>query len=489
MARVTGPSRRELDARGDEFAARVSRAIRTTLRDVAQRTHGVDDLTRIETVWRSIVKNSLAPHLRKQWNAAVLGVRVQLEEINERDRATLLAAVFEIPQVSNPLAETFLAEAQNRLTAIGDVVWYTARGEMLIGMQLGEGVAELRERVKASANVSSKRAEVIARTEVNSAMNNGAYEQMKALDVTTVKEWIATNDSRTRESHEEVDGEEIAGDAKFMVGGYAMDHPHDLNAPPSETINCRCTLAWEIVDDEDDYEDDLVASSFHLPGRHDQKKHGHRYAKPGDKSSGLKLRGNIKDGDKPPTSHRSAPHPTGTPLTSENVDAIKKYTNDSTMLNAILRQTESGRNHLKSNPGDAKYYQEQEAQIKDAMRPLEADTTVFRGVSMEAFPGIKSRDDLPSLIGKTIHDKAFTSTSKELMGKFLGKGADVNDHALLKITVPKNYPVSDVEQLSGHFTEKELLLDSGTTFVVKDAQIVELAPGVFRWQVTLEVAP
>lgn len=279
MARVTGPSRKELDARGDEFAARVSRAIRTTLRDVAQRTHVVDDLVRIQTVWHSVVKNSLVPHLRKQWNAAVLGVRVQLEEINERDRATLLAAVFEIPKVSNPLAESFLADAQNRLTAIGDVVWYTARGEMLTGMQLGEGVAELRERVKASANVSSKRAEVIARTEVNSAMNNGAYEQMKALDVTTIKEWIATNDSRTRESHEEVDGEEIAGDAKFMVGGYAMDHPHDLNAPPSETINCRCTLAWEIVDDEDDYEDDLVAGAFHLPGRHNQKSHGNRVGK------------------------------------------------------------------------------------------------------------------------------------------------------------------------------------------------------------------
>jgi SPP1 gp7 family putative phage head morphogenesis protein len=209
---------------------------------------------------------------------------VQLEAINEREREALLAAVFEIPKVSNPLAESFLADATNRLVAIGDVVWYTARGEMLTGMQLGEGVAELRERVVASAKVSQKRAEVIARTEVNSAMNNGAYEQMKALDVATVKEWIATNDSRTRESHEEVDGEEIDGDAKFMVGGFPMAHPHDLDGPPSETINCRCTLAWEIVDDEDDYEDVLVAStvkcdSFHLPGRHEQKNHGNRKGK------------------------------------------------------------------------------------------------------------------------------------------------------------------------------------------------------------------
>lgn len=283
MARVFGPSRTELDARGDEFAARVTRAIRTTLRDTATQTRTVDDLARIQVVWRSIVKTSLAPHLRKQWDAAAQGVRTQLEDINERiserDALALVAAIFEIPKVSNPLAETFMSEATNRLVAIGDVVWYTARGEMLTGLQLGEGVAELRERVKASANVSSKRAEVIARTEVNSAMNNGAYQQMKALDVPTIKEWIATNDARTRESHAEVDGEEIDGDAKFMVGGFPMDHPHDLNAPPELTINCRCTLAWEIIDDEDDYEDELVAGAFHLPGRHDQKRHGNRKGK------------------------------------------------------------------------------------------------------------------------------------------------------------------------------------------------------------------
>lgn len=301
MARVTGPSRTELDARGDEFAARVTRAIRTTLRTVAPTTHVVDDLTRIQTTWRSVVKNSLAPHLRKQWDAAVLGVRGQLERIAARERETLLAAGFEIPKVSNPLAETFMSEAANRLVAIGDIVWYTARGEMLTGLQLGEGVAELRERVKASANVSSKRAEVIARTEVNSAMNNGAYQQMQALDVPTVKEWIATNDSRTRESHEEVDGEEIAGDAKFMVGGFPMDHPHDLNGPPSETINCRCTLAWEI-DDDDDYWDDVayVASgdaSFHLPGRHEQKNHGRRGGKTGTGKSTTKSLASILDSD------------------------------------------------------------------------------------------------------------------------------------------------------------------------------------------------
>lgn len=297
MARVTGPSRAELDARGDLFAARVRSAIRATLRNVAETTQTVDDLTRIQTVWRNTVTATLAPRLRVAWDVAVKGVRVQLEKINDRQRETLLAAVFEIPKVSNPLAETFLADATNRLVAIGDVVWYTARGEMLTGLQLGEGVAELKDRVVKSANVSEKRATVIARTEVNSAMNNGAYEQMKATGLSTIKEWIATNDSRTRESHEEVDGEEIGGDEKFMVGGFAMSHPHDPAGPPGETINCRCTLAWEIDDDEedDDYEDALAAGAFHLPGRHEQKKHGNRKDKSGSAKSTTKSVASLSD--------------------------------------------------------------------------------------------------------------------------------------------------------------------------------------------------
>lgn len=288
MARVNGPSRIELDARGDEFAARVTRAIRTTLRDVAQRTYVVDDLARIQTVWRSVVTHSLAPHLRKQWDVAVQGVREQLEKINARESAAVTAAVFEIPKVTNPLAESFMENATNRLVAIGDVVWYTARGEMLTGLQLGEGVAEVRERVKSSINVSAKRAQVIARTELNSAMNNGAYAQMKALNVATVKEWIATPDDRTRESHEEVDGEEIDGDAKFMVGGFPMDHPHDLNGPPSETINCRCTLAWEIVDDEDDDFDYLVGGGFD-EAEHPRDGKGKFAKKPGGAGKKLKI--------------------------------------------------------------------------------------------------------------------------------------------------------------------------------------------------------
>lgn len=303
MSRVNGPSRQELDSRGNELAARVRRAINSTLRDV-----GTDELDRIRTVWRDIALRSLVPRLYIAWDTAVAGVRGQLEHLTSRERVAAAADVFEIPKVTNALAELFLADAENRLVGIGDHVWEVARAELLEGMQLGEGAAELRERVIASANVSARRAETIARTEVNSAMNNGAYQQMKTLDMPTIKEWIATDDSRTRESHEEVDGAEIAGDAKFTVGGFPMDHPHDVNAPPGETINCRCTIAWEVdfdaldeLEDEEDEEDEelddelldedddvLLAAGDFDESKHKRDGKGRFAKKPGGGDGGAK---------------------------------------------------------------------------------------------------------------------------------------------------------------------------------------------------------
>lgn len=501
MARVTGPSRAELDRRGDEFAARVSRAIRAILHTVALSTRDVDDLARIPTVWRNVVTHTLMPRLHVSWNVAVQGVRVQLEKINADEPATLLAAVFEIPKVSNPLAESFLAEAQNRLVAIGDVVWYTARGEMLTGLELGEGVAELRERVVASASVSRKRAEVIARTEVNSAMNNGAYEQMKALDVTTIKEWIATNDARTRESHAEVDGEEIDGDAKFMVGGFPMDHPHDLNAPPSETINCRCTLAWEIVDDEDDYEDALVASdSFHLPGRHEQKKHGNRK----NKSSNVASKKSVKAlfADRVAAATRGNDVFTKTPIgTREDLDkatlekkeafpgagyeiednkklngvdggdvraAVADYANNGYQkTNQLLRASEDLPTTRPSLSDPSRRAYDVVTGVDAAMKSskLTDDVVVYRGIAnpRDTF-GNAWESMQESATGYSFTDNGYASTtvSEGVARQFAGNGAGIR----MNILVPRGTSAVGITQPAGTplAGERELLLNRGLTY-------------------------
>lgn len=82
---------------------------------------------------------------------------------------------------------------------------------------------------------------MIARTEVISASNYGAYEAIVQADVGGQKEWIATRDNRTRETHWNLDGEAVGINEKFSNG---LEYPGDPSGEPGEIINCRCTIGW-----------------------------------------------------------------------------------------------------------------------------------------------------------------------------------------------------------------------------------------------------
>ena len=57
----------------------------------------------------------------------------------------------------------------------------------------------------------------------------------------TLKKWIAVLDSRTRDSHRDLDGEEIPLDEEFKPN---LMRPRDPNAPPAERKYCRCKLGY-----------------------------------------------------------------------------------------------------------------------------------------------------------------------------------------------------------------------------------------------------
>ena len=51
------------------------------------------------------------------------------------------------------------------------------------------------------------------------------------------KEWVASIDSRTRDSHADLDGKRVDTDDYFKPGLFAPGEGND----PAEVINCRCT--------------------------------------------------------------------------------------------------------------------------------------------------------------------------------------------------------------------------------------------------------
>lgn len=97
------------------------------------------------------------------------------------------------------------------------------------------------ERLDAEESQWRTRSNLIARTESTGVANYGALQAM-AYEGVAEKMWLATNDTRTRASHREADGEVVKLDGMFSVGGVNLMFPGDPTAPVHEVANCRCTM-------------------------------------------------------------------------------------------------------------------------------------------------------------------------------------------------------------------------------------------------------
>lgn len=83
----------------------------------------------------------------------------------------------------------------------------------------------------------------IARTEINSAQNEGAFSAYDELGV-EYQMWWTGNDDRVRDSHRPLHGHIVAVGNTFSNG---LLYPGDRSGPLKEWINCRCTSLPYII--------------------------------------------------------------------------------------------------------------------------------------------------------------------------------------------------------------------------------------------------
>jgi hypothetical protein len=79
-------------------------------------------------------------------------------------------------------------------------------------------------------------------------------EQSQAVSVTSygaptylsaTKTWNSQEDDRVRPDHEDADGQEVAINENFNVGGEDMTGPGDPAASPEQTEGCRCYVSYD----------------------------------------------------------------------------------------------------------------------------------------------------------------------------------------------------------------------------------------------------
>jgi hypothetical protein len=151
-----------------------------------------------------------------------------------------------------PAMVSYLAQVRNRLVRIPEEVYDLVAGQVSTGVNLGESIPELSRRVDTVLSTTASerwpnRATVIARTETIGALNSGRYEAFRMIvedDPGTAYElmWLATDDHRTRKTHETAEGQRVPVGSTFTVGGFQLAFPGDPSGPPQEVIQCRCTL-------------------------------------------------------------------------------------------------------------------------------------------------------------------------------------------------------------------------------------------------------
>lgn len=126
-----------------------------------------------------------------------------------------------------------------------DYVWNGKAVNNIIrqGIIQGESVQQITDRLCVGlATKNDNKMRMFARTAIGSAEEAGRQQQMNdaaAMGIEVNKKWIATHDSRTRDSHRAMDGEEIPQDKPFSNG---LMFPKDPEGAPAEVYNCRCRM-------------------------------------------------------------------------------------------------------------------------------------------------------------------------------------------------------------------------------------------------------
>ena len=133
-----------------------------------------------------------------------------------------------------------------------DIPWNMRKinAETLQGILQGESMDKVAKRIMNVQEMNKTQAIRSARTIVTGAENKGrqdSYKRAEADGIILERTWIATNDSRTRHWHAELDGVEVDIDEPWVNEFGKIMFPGDPSADPANTYNCRCSMAAKVI--------------------------------------------------------------------------------------------------------------------------------------------------------------------------------------------------------------------------------------------------
>lgn len=129
-----------------------------------------------------------------------------------------------------------------------DMQWNIKRiqNEVTNSIEIGKGLLAIgKNAVQGLSHKGLSDIDRVTEYTMRSVRAMGEYESMleaEKLGIEIEKQWIATLDDHTRDTHRDLDGQTVPLHEPFEVDGYEIMYPRDPSAEPEMIINCRCTM-------------------------------------------------------------------------------------------------------------------------------------------------------------------------------------------------------------------------------------------------------
>lgn len=221
---------------------RYARALRRLRRSIGAQARSHRDITSITII------------IQQSHNALVAFNKVWLKRIMDlfaRERIRYLQERVSAGQKADPF-DTYSNRTQNwidtRAASMSQRITGTmvnaARSTLTDAFEEGWGTDKTSRELERALGGSREENDRLARTEMHTAASVGSNAAAQSTGMDMVKEWAATDDARTRETHQEADGQRVEMDERFAVGDAMLAYPGDPTGPAKEVINCRCVVLY-----------------------------------------------------------------------------------------------------------------------------------------------------------------------------------------------------------------------------------------------------
>lgn len=172
--------------------------------------------------------------------ASELGIRQTLSEIAQLSGKELETIVGHVKR--KPAIKAALVISSRNLSKTNKITQDNIAAQISEGLENGENLNELTDRIKNTLGSNRAKALRIARTQTAGAVDTGRHEGMRAAAVER-KGWITSRDDHVRAAHKEAEARYKDGillDTPFEVGGESLMYPGDPSGSAANIINCRC---------------------------------------------------------------------------------------------------------------------------------------------------------------------------------------------------------------------------------------------------------